>query len=202
MLAIWFLVPLPFLNPACISGSSLFMYLLRPSLKDPDHASMWNEHSFRVGCWSSKGKPTPVFLLGKLHGQRSLVGYSPWDCKELDMTEHTCVYARWTFIWHCPLGLEWKLTFSSTVVIAEFSKFAIIECITLIASTSRVLNSSARILLPPPALFLVMLPKAQLTSHSRMSRWVTTPLWLSRSLRPILYASSVYSSHLFLICFW
>ena len=30
---------------------------------------------------------TPVFLLGKSHGQRSLVGYSPWGGKDLDMTE-------------------------------------------------------------------------------------------------------------------
>ena len=29
----------------------------------------------------------PVFLPGKFHGQRSLVGYSPWGRKELDMTE-------------------------------------------------------------------------------------------------------------------
>ena len=29
-----------------------------------------------------------VFLPGKSHGQRSLAGYSPWDCKESDMTEH------------------------------------------------------------------------------------------------------------------
>ena len=33
-------------------------------------------------------QPTPVFLPGKSHGQRSLVGYSPWDHKELDRTEH------------------------------------------------------------------------------------------------------------------
>ena len=46
-----------------------------------------------------------------------------------------------------------------------------------------------------------MLPKVHLTSHSRMSgfRWVTTPSWFSRSLRPFLYSSSVYSCHLFLI---
>ena len=31
---------------------------------------------------------SPVFLPGELHGQRSLAGYSPRDCKELDMTEH------------------------------------------------------------------------------------------------------------------
>ena len=29
----------------------------------------------------------PVFLPGEFHGQRSLVGYSPWHYKELDMTE-------------------------------------------------------------------------------------------------------------------
>ena len=31
--------------------------------------------------------PTPVFLPGEFHGQRSLVGYSPWGHKELDITE-------------------------------------------------------------------------------------------------------------------
>ena len=33
-----------------------------------------------------KWHPTPVFLLGKSHEQRSLVGYSPWGHKDLDMT--------------------------------------------------------------------------------------------------------------------
>ena len=32
-------------------------------------------------------QPTPVFLPGECHGQRNLVGYSPWCHKELDMTE-------------------------------------------------------------------------------------------------------------------
>ena len=36
-----------------------------------------------------KRQATPVFLLGESHGQRSLVGYSSWDCKELYMTEAT-----------------------------------------------------------------------------------------------------------------
>ena len=30
---------------------------------------------------------TPVFLPGEFHGQKSLMGYSPWGLKELDMTE-------------------------------------------------------------------------------------------------------------------
>ena len=29
------------------------------------------------------------FLLGESHGQRSLVGYSPWGCEKSDMTEAT-----------------------------------------------------------------------------------------------------------------
>ena len=33
------------------------------------------------------GNPTPVFLPGKSHGQRSLAGYSLWGCKESEMTE-------------------------------------------------------------------------------------------------------------------
>ena len=41
------------------------------------------------GPGSRKWQPTPVFLPGKSHGQRSLVGYSLWCCEELDTTEHT-----------------------------------------------------------------------------------------------------------------
>ena len=37
--------------------------------------------------WRRKWQPTPVFLPGKFHGQRNLVGYSPWGHKELATTE-------------------------------------------------------------------------------------------------------------------
>ncbi|CAI9153447.1 unnamed protein product [Rangifer tarandus platyrhynchus] len=36
--------------------------------------------------WKRKWQPTPVFLPGKFHGQRSLVGYSPGGHKESDTT--------------------------------------------------------------------------------------------------------------------
>jgi len=36
--------------------------------------------------WRRKWQPTPVFLPGKTHSQRSLAGYSPWGCKESNMT--------------------------------------------------------------------------------------------------------------------
>ena len=39
------------------------------------------------GIWRRQWQPTPVLLPGKSHGWRSLVGYSPWGCEELDMTE-------------------------------------------------------------------------------------------------------------------
>ena len=37
--------------------------------------------------WRRKWQPIPVFLPGKSHGQKSLVGYSPWCSKRLDRTE-------------------------------------------------------------------------------------------------------------------
>ena len=38
--------------------------------------------------WGSKRQPAPVFLPGKFHGHKSLVGYSPWGHKESEMTKH------------------------------------------------------------------------------------------------------------------
>ena len=75
------------------------------------------------------------------------------------------------------------------------------ECSTFIASSFRIWNSSTGIPSPLLALFVVMLPKAYLTSRSRMSgsRWVITASWLSGSWRSFLYSSFVYSCHLFLI---
>ena len=50
--------------------------------------------------WRRKWKPAPVFLPGKFHGQRSLVGYSPRGHKESDTTEcmsiHTHTHTRFT----------------------------------------------------------------------------------------------------------
>ena len=76
-----------------------------------------------------------------------------------------------------------------------------IKCSTFTASSFRIWNSSTGIPSPPLALLMVMLPKAHLTSHSRMSgsRWVIKPSWLSGSWRSFLYSSYVYSCHLFLI---
>ena len=68
--------------------------------------------------WRSAWKPTPVFLPGAFHGQRSLVGYNPWTCKKLDMAEHTCSNnsKNWTVLgyratvtkYHKPRFLKWQ----------------------------------------------------------------------------------------------
>jgi len=123
MLAIWSLVPLPFLNPAWTSGSLWFMY-------------------YR--------------------------------------------------------SLAWRIL-NITLLVCEMS--AIIECSTFTVWSFRIWNSSTWIPSTPLALFVVMLPKAHLTLHSRMSgsRWVIMPSWLSGSWKSFLCSSSVYSCHLFLI---
>ena len=76
-----------------------------------------------------------------------------------------------------------------------------IEGSTFTASSFRTWNSSTGIPSSPLALFVVMFPKAHLTSHSRMSgsRWVITPLWLSESWRSFLNGSSEHCCYLFLI---
>ena len=71
-------------------------------------------------------------------------------------------------------------------------------------SSFRIWNSSTGIPSPPLAtklLFVVMLSKTHLTSHSRMSgsRRVMIPSWLSGSWSSFSYSSRVYSCYLFLI---
>ena len=40
-----------------------------------------------LATWRRKSQSTPLLLPGKCHGQRSLIGYSPWGRKESDTTE-------------------------------------------------------------------------------------------------------------------
>ena len=48
----------------------------------------WNYVPSLLFTWGQrKWQPTPVFLPGEPHGQRSLVGCSPWGCKQSDTTE-------------------------------------------------------------------------------------------------------------------
>ena len=55
--------------------------MLKPDLENFEY------YFTRVWDWRRQWHPTPVLLLGKSHGQKSLVGYSSWGREELDMTE-------------------------------------------------------------------------------------------------------------------
>ena len=44
-------------------------------------------HTFYFSLWRRAWQPALVFLPGESHGQRTLGGYSPKGCKELDTTE-------------------------------------------------------------------------------------------------------------------
>jgi len=100
------------------------------------------------------------------------------------------------FLWDCnenwPFPVLWPLL---TLLICWPKEYS-----TLPASSFKIWNSSTWIPSPPLAMFIVILLKVHLTSHSRISgsRWVTTPSWLTGSLRTFLYSSSVYSCRLFL----
>ena len=156
MLAIWSLVPLPFLNAACISESSQFTYCRGLTLKDFEHnlAGMWNDCNCTI-IWMT----LPFIGIGMKTDLFQSYG-------------HCCVFQ---ICWHN-------------------------ECSTFTASHFRIWNNSAVIPSPPLALFVVVLPKVYLASHSTMSgsRRATTSSWLTQSLRAFLY-SSVYSCYLFLI---
>ena len=99
----------------------------------------------------------------------------------------------WNWNENWPFPVLWSLLSFPNLLIY-------IECSTLTAWSFRILNRAAGISSYPLTLFVVMLPKTHLTSHTRMSgsQWVTIPSWLSGSLRHFLYSSSVYSCHLFL----
>ena len=142
MLAIWSLIPLPFLNPAWTSGSSWFTRYW---------SLAWRILSITLIVWDECN----CVVVWTFFGIAFL-----WDWMKTDLfqpCDHCWVLQIW---WH-------------------------IECSTFTASSFRIWNSSTGIPSPPLALFVVMLPKADFTSHSRMSgsRWVITPSWLPGSWR-------------------
>ena len=75
-----------------ISLSSLKFFLLMEDWSFVFFLESWQRMResmflFLELIWRRKWQPTPGFLPGESHGQRSLVGYSAWVRKELDMTE-------------------------------------------------------------------------------------------------------------------
>ena len=69
--------------------------------------------------WSRKWQPTPVFLPGKFHGQRSLAGCIPWGHKESGMTEHISI--NFFEILFRELSLGFMMKFSIVIAFASDS---------------------------------------------------------------------------------
>ena len=84
-------------------AKSLQLYL---TVSDPVDHSLPVQEKKRQGFdpwvgkipWSRKWQPTPVSLLRKFHGQRSLASYSPWSRKESDTTERLTLHYIWMTI--------------------------------------------------------------------------------------------------------
>ena len=72
------------LSLTCVWLSSLVVQMVKhlPAMRET-----WVQSLDWKIPWRRKWQPTPVLLPGKSHGWRSLVGYSRWGQKELDMTE-------------------------------------------------------------------------------------------------------------------
>ena len=59
-----------------------------PAIQEMQETQVWSLGLIQGKIpWRKEWLPTPVFLPEKFHGQRSLVGYSPWGNKTSDMTE-------------------------------------------------------------------------------------------------------------------
>ena len=143
MLEIWFLVPLPFLNPAGTSEGPQFTY-----------------------CWNLAWRILSITLLAC--GMSVIV----WEFEHSLTLPFFGIGMKTDLLQSCGHCWVFQICWHT-------------ECSTFTASSFRIWNSSAGIPSPPLALFIVMLPKAHLTSHSRMSgsRWVISPSWLSGSWR-------------------
>ena len=73
-------------NITCTERASLVAQMVKhlPTMQETQVRSLGWEIP-----WQRKWQPTLVFLPGESHGWRSLVAYSPWGHKDLDMTECT-----------------------------------------------------------------------------------------------------------------
>jgi len=71
----------------------LFKFSRKDSCKCRRLRRHWFDPRVKKILWRKKRQPTPVFLLGKSYGQRSLAGYSPGNHKELDTTEKQNMHA-------------------------------------------------------------------------------------------------------------
>ena len=78
--------------------------------------------------WRRNWQPTPVFLPGKSHEQRSLMGYHPWGQKELDMTQRRSTHTHlslWSSLSPLPIPVLSHLFFHHIKSLGPFFFFKI-----------------------------------------------------------------------------
>ena len=75
-------------------SSQVALVVKNPPANAGDTSDMGSITESETFPWRKTWQPTPVFLSGGSHGQRSLEGYSPWSCKESDMTEAVSMHIR------------------------------------------------------------------------------------------------------------
>ena len=97
--------------------------------------------------WRRKRQPTRVFLPGKFHGCRNLMGYSPWGPKELDTTEQLCFHFGFYFLSTC-------VQFLSTLEVLSY-QWGMGHGVSLSSSTTSLKTTPARVVI----LFLTVLRK-------------------------------------------
>ena len=188
MLAIWSLVPLPFLIPACTSGISRFMYclslawrILSITLLPCEMSTIlitlfWQFPSLGLGFPNSSvgkesacnaGDPSSIPGSGRSPGEGKgyPLQYSGLE-NSVDCIDHGVAKSQTRlsdFHFHFSgIGMKVDL-FQLCGHCWIFQICWYIECSTLRASSFRVWNSSCRIPSPPLALFIIILPKAHFT---------------------------------------
>ena len=85
----------------------------------PAMQETWFSSWVRKIPWRRKWSPTPVFLPGEFHGQRSLVDHSPWGCKESDTTEQLM---HVIYVYYCTTILSIKHTKVKKLILSLASK--------------------------------------------------------------------------------
>ena len=75
--------------------------------------------------WRRKRQPTPVFMPGKSHGPRSLVGYTPWGRKESDTTERLLCVCVCACVLYSPLAIKFEVPIKTMTLNNDLEEFTI-----------------------------------------------------------------------------
>ena len=142
--------------------------------------------------WGRKWQPTPVFLPGESHGQKSLAGNSPWGCKELGTTGRHLLHC--TYITpHLPIA-PWKVWLLALILSSFFmsSAYTTDDPSNTLASHSFTSSFPTSYRFPPHC--------SQISSWT-LSSLVTAPILKSQFQNPVTPFTTCYISSLLALIF-